>query len=89
MRIVMPNSFPVRVFAYVILAGGILSTAADFFTRPEFAVPTNMGVVIGNTALVLLGLVASSVGSVLKSLETRLDKLERRFDFRETSEGRK
>jgi hypothetical protein len=88
MRIVMPNSFPVRVFAYVILAGGILSTAADFFTRPEFAVPTNMGVVLGNGALVLLGLVAWAIACVLKSLETQLDRLERRIDFRETREGR-
>jgi hypothetical protein len=75
-----PNLLPLRLLAYVILAGGLVLTAADFFTRPEMAIPTDMGVVLGNGALVLLGLVTSMIASVLRNLEKRLDKIERQSD---------
>ncbi len=72
-----PNSFPVRVFAYIILVGGVISTAFDVYNRPEVAMPADLGIVIGNAALILLGLVTSAIASVLKNLETRLDRIER------------
>ncbi len=72
-----PNLFALRALAYLILAGGLVGAAADFFNRPEVAIPTDMGVVIGNGALVLLGLVTSAIASVLRNFEKRLDKIER------------
>jgi hypothetical protein len=74
------NWLPLRVLAYAILAGGLVGTAAEFFTRPEMAIPQDLGRVLGNGALVLLGLVTSMIASVLKNLEMRLDKIERQSD---------
>jgi hypothetical protein len=50
MRTEKRGSFVLRVFAYIILAGGAISTAQDFLGRAEFLVPRDMGIVIGNGA---------------------------------------
>ena len=78
------NWLPLRVLAYAILAGGLVGTAAEFFTRPEMAIPQDMGIVLGNGALVLLGLVASAVATVLRNLDMRLDRIERQGGSGET-----
>jgi hypothetical protein len=72
------SPFSVRMFGYLILGAGVLSTAADFYSRIELSFPLNMGIAIGNTVFVLLGLVAIAVAQCLQTLEDRLDKIERR-----------
>jgi hypothetical protein len=74
------NWLPLRVLAYAILAGGLVGTAAEFFTRSEMAIPQDLGRVLGNGALVLLGLVTSMIAGVLRNLEKRLDEIERQSD---------
>jgi hypothetical protein len=80
MRTAKRTSYPVRLFAYVILAGGVISTAADFFNRPEFSIPTDMGIVIGNGALILLGLATWAIATSLESVEKRLERIENKSD---------
>jgi hypothetical protein len=79
-----PKIFWLSALAYVILAGGVVSTGFDFYNRPEMAIPQDMGVVLGNGAFVLLGLVTSAVATVLRNLEMRLDRIERQGGSEET-----
>lgn len=79
-----PKIFLLSALAYIILAGGVVSTGFDFYNRPEMAIPQDLGIVLGNGALVLLGLVASAVATVLRSLEMRLDRIERQGGSEET-----
>jgi len=71
------SSLWVFIFGYVILALGGFGTVDYYFMRVEYSAPQNMGIVQGNTALMLLGVIALVIAQSLKSLEKRLDKLER------------
>ncbi|MEA2987089.1 MAG: hypothetical protein QOD94_3343 [Alphaproteobacteria bacterium] len=64
------------MIGYVVLAGGITSTAQDIVSRIMFSAPLNMGIVIGNGALLLLALVTLLAAKYFKILEDRLSKLE-------------
>ena len=72
----LAGSSGVRIFGYVIFCWGALSTAFDFYTVYFRSFPINMGISLGNGAIVLLGLVAIVVAKALKSLENRLQALE-------------
>jgi len=70
------SSFWVFAFGYLILAAGFISVGFDLYGRVEWRVPTDMGTVVGETALILLGLIAQTIGQCLRRLETRLDEVE-------------
>ena len=70
------SSFWVFAFGYLILAAGILSVGFDLHRRVQWVVPTDMGVVVGEAALILLGLIAQTFGQSLRRLEARLDEFE-------------
>lgn len=70
------SSFWVFFFGYVILAGGIFNVGFDLHHRIYWSVPTDMGIVIGETGLILTGLIAQTIGQCLRRLETRLDEIE-------------
>lgn len=70
------NSRGVLIAGYIVFALGIGNTVADFVSRIEFSFPLNIGIVIGNSAIMLIGLVSLIVGRCLKRLEERLDELE-------------
>lgn len=69
------SSFWVFAFGYLILAGGIISVGFDLYHRVQWEVPTDMGVVVGEAALILLGLIAQTIGQSLRRLEIRLDEM--------------
>ena len=76
MKFPKESSFALRVFGYIILALGLGGTANDHITRYFYSFPQNMGIVLGNGAICLLGLVTISVATSIKKLERRLDLLE-------------
>ena len=73
-----PGSWWVRVFGYGILACAALGYVDYFAMSILYSYPQNMGIVLGNSALALLGLVTTQIGACLKSLEERLERLEGR-----------
>jgi hypothetical protein len=78
------SSFWVSVFGYVSLALGVFGMADYYFARVEYSAPQNMGIVQGNTALMLLGVTAVVIAQSLKSLEKRLGKIENTKDSGKT-----
>lgn len=65
-----------KVFGYVILVLGALGFLEYFITNYLYLLPQNMGIVLGNGAIVLLGLVTLAIAKCLDHLEGRLDKIE-------------
>jgi TRAP-type C4-dicarboxylate transport system permease small subunit len=76
MRISKTGSQWVRLFGFLIFGWGILSTIADFASRMLYSFPLEMGIVLGNGAILLVGLVAITAAKALKNLEERLDRIE-------------
>jgi hypothetical protein len=69
------NSFWIFAFGYVIFALGLVGMGLDFYSRSAWSYPLNMGIVIGNSALCLLGLTAQVIAQSVSKLEKRLDRL--------------
>jgi hypothetical protein len=67
-------------FGCTILAFGVFGTAVYSITGFQYSLPQEMGkdigIALGNGAIVLLGCATSAVASSLKKLERRLDQLE-------------
>jgi len=70
------SSFWVFAFGYLILAAGVMNVGFDLYGRAEWSVPTNMGTVVGEAALLLLGLIAQTIGQSIRKLEQRLNEIE-------------
>lgn len=70
------SSFWVFAFGYVIAGVGLSGFGLDYYSRIAMGYPQNMGIVIGNTALVLLGVTATVIAQCLKRLEQRVDRIE-------------
>jgi len=70
------KALPVKISGYGILIVGILNTIIDFVSRIEYSFPLNMGLAIGNVAIVFLGAITVMIAQCLKSLEQRLAKIE-------------
>jgi hypothetical protein len=62
--------------SYFAFAGGIAGTAAEYYSRYIYLFPFDMGIVIGNCALLLLGLIARVVAQSVQRMEQRLDAIE-------------
>jgi hypothetical protein len=73
----MPNAKVVRIYGWVMLAVGVLSSGQDVYGRIRYAFPLDMGIVIGNGAIVIVAGLALVVAGSLQNLEGRLDKLEK------------
>lgn len=76
MRKFKAKSLPIKILGYAILTLGVFGTADYYVTSIIYSYPQNMGIVVGNSAMILLGLVTTAVASCLKNLEGRLDKIE-------------
>jgi hypothetical protein len=74
----IPKSGPEveRLFGYIIFVFGALSTIQYLAVIVSRHLPIDMGIALGNGALVLIGLVAISTAVCLTALEQRLLKLE-------------
>jgi hypothetical protein len=70
------SSFWVFAFGYVIFAFGVLSTGIDFHARIYRSFPLDMGIVLGNCALLLLGLTAQVIAQSIRKLERRLERID-------------
>jgi hypothetical protein len=66
----------ISLLGYLILATGLLGGAIYYYTRFRYLLPQDMGIVLGNGALVLLGCVTTAVATVLRKLERRLDQID-------------
>lgn len=76
MTIPRSGSGVIRIFGYIILVFGALSMAQDVVFQIRHSIPPNIGVVIGDGAITLIGLVAIAVAACLKKLEHRIEALE-------------
>jgi hypothetical protein len=74
------GSLALRILSYAILGTAVITTVDDLFRRTEILVPRDMGILLGNGNLFLLGLVTSVVATTLHKLEGRLDKIEEKGD---------
>ena len=70
------SSFWVFVFGYLILAAGVMNVGFDLYGRVEWYVPTDMGTVVGEAALILVGLISQTIGQSIRKIEKRLDEIE-------------
>jgi hypothetical protein len=70
-------SWWVGLSGWVLLAAGLLGTVQDFLARPRFLIPPDMGIFLGDAAFVMMGLLAVLIARGLKSVEERLDKIEK------------
>ena len=66
------TSFWVFAFGYTILVSGLLWTGFDYYGRWAWSYPQNMGIVLGDGAIVLLGLSLTVVAEAIRRLEKHL-----------------
>jgi hypothetical protein len=67
---------PIRILGYLVLAAGLGGMAIDYIARLQYSAPQNMGIVLGNSALALVGCVTWALATALQKVERRLDELE-------------
>jgi hypothetical protein len=65
-----------RLFGYIIFVFGSLSTIQYLVVELWRSLPIDMGISLGNGAIILTGLVALATGGCLAAFEQRLVKLE-------------
>ncbi len=70
------SSVWIAILGYLILAAGIVNVGFDIHHRAEWAVPTDMGLVVGELALIMFGVVTLSIAQCLRQMEKRLDQIE-------------
>jgi len=78
MRALMKKILSLRFLGNVVFALGVLEIIHDFVRVSYFSFPFNLGIVLGNIAIVLVGLVASMSANEFKKLEERLERLQAR-----------
>ena len=76
MRPSSAGSFWIFALSYFAFAGGVAGTAAEYYSRYVFLFPFDMGIIIGNSAILLLGLIARVVAQSVQKMEHRLDAIE-------------
>ena len=76
MRIPRSGSSVLRFFGYAIFVFGTLSMIQYVTFQIWYSISPDMGIVLGNGAILLIGLVTLSVASCLRTLERRIDRLE-------------
>jgi hypothetical protein len=76
MTIPRSGSGVLRIFGYIIFVFGALSMAQDVAFQVWYSTLPDMGVVLGDGAITLIGLVAISVAICLRKLEQRIERLE-------------
>ena len=70
------NSFWVFAFGYLIFAAGIMNIGFDLHNRVEWSIPRDMGTVVGESALILMGCLAQIIGQSIRKLEKRLNEID-------------
>lgn len=70
------HGFRVIVIGYLLFMSGAAGMIADFVARSHFGYPFNLGIVLGNGAITLLGLVTVIVGQCLRALEREIRRNE-------------
>lgn len=76
MKFLTEGSISLQVFGYVISAFGLSGWALDYLSRYLYSYPQNMGIVLGNGTIVLLGCVTLTAARCIKNLQRRVDLLE-------------
>jgi hypothetical protein len=76
MRNSMRCSRTVRLFGYIVLACWASSVVHEIVGITVQALPLDMGIAIGNTALLLLSVLALTIASCFKKFEERLDEIQ-------------
>ena len=69
-------SWDLRLLGYLIFACGASGFVIDYVTRIRYSLPQNMGIVLGNGALTLLGLITYVAAKHLQNLDKRLSRIE-------------
>jgi hypothetical protein len=75
---VLTGWFGVKIFGYLIFLWGALSTIVNVAAVKFYSFPFEMGISLGNGAIMLLGLVTIAVANCIKTLEARLQAIEAR-----------
>jgi archaellum biogenesis protein FlaJ (TadC family) len=63
-------------FCYLLTIWGVVASIADYVSRTQFSFPFNLGIVLGNGAIALIGLVGIALCRHIQKIEDRLSKLE-------------
>ena len=66
----------VRLWGFIIIGMALVNYAHDYYTRIVLSFPLNMGIAIGNLALMVIGGTTLVIASYLIRLEQRLDRME-------------
>jgi hypothetical protein len=76
MRSARPGSWTVRLLGWIIFIYGVFSTIRYIAFQVWYSLPPDMATVLADSTLCIVGVVTITVGSNLKKLERRLDRLE-------------
>ncbi len=76
MKMQKKDSWKLALCGYIILGLGISGFASDYFTRLQYSLSGDMGIVLGDGAITLLGIITVTIAKCLKNLEQRLDRIE-------------
>jgi hypothetical protein len=77
MRTSKAYSWWVALAGWVLFVTGLFGTIQDFLARPEFLIPPDLGIFLGDGAFVMMGLLGILIAKGLKSVEERLDRMEK------------
>jgi hypothetical protein len=66
------------ILGYILFCVGALGLVDDLVRQNQFSRPFDMGIILGHGAISLIGLVTIAVAGVLKQLQERLDKIEKK-----------
>jgi hypothetical protein len=64
------------IWGLIVVGMGLLDTAQDYYLRLVLSYPLNMGIIVGNTAIVVIGATTLIIAGCLGNLEKRVDKID-------------
>jgi hypothetical protein len=82
------NAHTILICDYFVFVIGLVGTVADFINRAAFNYPLNLGIVLGNGAVVIIFLFALMISKCLLKIESRLDLIESKTgSWQQTTRG--
>jgi hypothetical protein len=67
---------PMLIFGYIVFALGAFGIIFYYATQVLYSLAQDMGIVLGNVAITLLGLAVVGIAKCLRNFEERLSRIE-------------
>ena len=70
------NPCQILLAGYIVLAMGAPDTCVDILQRSEYHFPFNLGIVLGNGAIMITALFVQMISKCLIDIQSRLNRIE-------------